>query len=1066
MDGGSKLLPSNGLGYMSTVKFAYNGKEFEFSTTEPESTKKKAEHKAADLCINAVEAKYKEKLRPDEQNKSTLAQVCKYGITDEKNSDSIALFNMSLGDKEFLPLGSLLYIRNIQTAINKQGSNDEMKNPQNSYTILKKELESLRNVIEEDPTQPLIHIQEFGIQTVVKPNNLIISSRQHAKIVEYKKKVTEEGAPIGVVGEINYVKVVFIPSTVASSSSSSSSFSPSSSSGSLPRIVITETELVEGNCLEMMEEMRRLIRTDNLTMSTPYKFLDRIYKHRSEQSISADDDKLLKADTYEMAAVKIDGAILFGVKNLDVKSSTDSLATQYSNMNITDTNGDEIDVGSQASASPTSNVNATESINEQVNTSVPIQERWRQKKGPRFFLPADPIGLAKNELVSWIVGSPCYGDAFFAFVEPTETCDVEADQLLNLIASFTPLGLLSTESPLFVIPKEYSAENFNRLGLHSPMAVLSELMAKRTNVSGTPCKPEISFVQNIIGPFKADKSGKQELGEGEYTLLRPIETFTATIQLPPMIKLDSDQSYDQSYSDSVFSSGQRPTKQDAQQAVVLKYLADIQEKCNIFLDNIHILKEKNGKGVLCHYPYSSTNAEREADESLSHIPRCFLADFNVSYVISEGYNCNNSTDKDVDDDDDDDDDNDNESVNENKLQPNLSAFEISTENEKILGSIAENIKYIDTLVGVGNLPFSIEMGLISMPAEQPPFKLAVAPIQVPPWWKWTQTSKKLSLQKLTVPAKTLRASLSEIISSAEVVDITMKAAFHLIKKKSDDHYYDALSDMKREASVQIFETPLSSQRHQYISNELKDITSLVDVGCGSGDYFLKCISAIAAVSLPSLTHLTGFDVNEIRVKKLVETINGPMQLPPSIKNVQLWIGSMLEKPFLDKLWASMNVDDLDAVACIEVIEHLPSIEDATRGTVNVLTSLQPRIGIFTTPNYEANLALAVAAKDGPAKNLKKQKFREADHKFEFTRNEFLSWINTVQSSVKAACPGVEYTFKTFEVGDLSKYSEGKTCGGASQGVMFTRSTGRSIITSLSQSQAVKYTPMMDWVNSP
>ena len=50
-------------------------------------------------------------------------------------------------------------------------------------------------------------------------------------------------------------------------------------------------------------------------------------------------------------------------------------------------------------------------------------------------------------------------------------------------------------------------------------------------------------------------------------------------------------------------------------------------------------------------------------------------------MISEGYDCNNSTDKDVDDDDDDDD---NESVNEIKLQPNLSAFEISTENEKIL----------------------------------------------------------------------------------------------------------------------------------------------------------------------------------------------------------------------------------------------------------------------------------------------------------------------------------------------------------------------------------------------
>lgn len=65
-------------------------------------------------------------------------------------------------------------------------------------------------------------------------------------------------------------------------------------------------------------------------------------------------------------------------------------------------------------------------------------------------------------------------------------------------------------------------------------------------------------------------------------------------------------------------------------------------------------------------------------------------------------------------------------------------------------------------------------------------------------------------------------------------------------------------------------------------------------------------------------------------------------------------------------------------------------------------------------------------------------FREADHKFEFTRNEFGSWIDTVLSLLMSDYPELDYSVDIFEVGDLSKYKNGASCGGATQGVIFTR----------------------------
>ena len=1004
-------------GYVSTVHFSFKGEDLEFSSGEPELSKKKAEHKAAEVCINALESKYNMTIRPNEQNKSSLAQVCGYGIIDEKNPDSVALFNLTLGEKEFLPLGALLFIKSIQSAVNKQDSHDVVKNPHTSYKVLEDELHSPRNVLSnEDPSEPLVHIQTFGIQTVVKPNINFISSEQCIRIATYKKRVFEHGL-FNKTKELKFLKVVYIPSKVPSPSSSDVS----------SRIVITETEIAKGHCLETLEEIRRLLRADNVTMSAPFKPM----KSASQ-------------------------------------SSVDSLISQYSKMNVSEISEGHTRGAHVSSSDDGQGRDIKGEDEEPVNTSsssTPTPELWRQKKGPRFFLSADPTDLAKNELVSWIIGSPCYGDAVFAFLEPTEACDVSIEHVLNILTTYTPIGLMSTQSPIFSIPSKYFADNFETLGLHTPMTVLSEIMSKRANINGTVYKPEITYTTKVIEPNKSVESGKQELGEDEYTLLRPIQSFIASCKLPPASIFGSSEKGEH----IICTSDERPNKQEASQALALQVLNIMQQNCNEFFNKIHILKIKeDGKYVLYHYPNRSRAPKDTSEDALHHISRCFLADIDISYVVSEGYEYNNPIVADSDY------ESGSEFGDSDMLQPVFSIFEMSTANEEILGSGVKNMKYANTLIGIGNLPFSIEMGLFTIPTGDSPMKLAVAPILIPPWWQRlleaenssSSSSSSSSPPQVTFPKGDL-ALLSDNIQGAEVVDITLKAVISIKEIKSPYHCYDALENMKREASVKFFDIPLSVQRHKYISDVMRGVHSLVDVGCGGGDFLLKAIDSSNEIFFPSLKNITGIDVNEIRLKKIQSTMSKSIHVHPTLQNMQLWTGSMLEKPFLDKLRASIDVFDLEGVVCIEVIEHLPSIQDAVMGGLNVLMSLQPRIAIFTTPNYEANFTLATAANSNVPKNDKNMKFREADHKFEFTRKEFLSWIDEVLSFLSDACPTLKYNFEVFEVGDLSRYQGGESCGGATQGVKFIRSGDSEIKISSPQSEGgeEEYAPLMNWKKS-
>ena len=74
------------------------------------------------------------------------------------------------------------------------------------------------------------------------------------------------------------------------------------------------------------------------------------------------------------------------------------------------------------------------------------------------------------------------------------------------------------------------------------------------------------------------------------------------------------------------------------------------------------------------------------------------------------------------------------------------------------------------------------------------------------------------------------------------------------------------------------------------------------------------------------------------------------------------------------------------MVCIEVIEHLPSLADATQAAVNVLTILQPKLACFTTPNYEANRIIKAIC--NPETSAEESILKEtAENEVNFCRND-------------------------------------------------------------------------------
>lgn len=152
------------------------------------------------------------------------------------------------------------------------------------------------------------------------------------------------------------------------------------------------------------------------------------------------------------------------------------------------------------------------------------------------------------------------------------------------------------------------------------------------------------------------------------------------------------------------------------------------------------------------------------------------------------------------------------------------------------------------------------------------------------------------------------------------------------------------------------------------SNNLKRV---IDLGCGEG----KLLRAL--LEEKSFEEIVGMDVSHRALEKAQERLRLDRMPPRQSERIRLVQGSLT---YRDKRLAGF-----DAATVVEVIEHLDEARLAAFERV-LFEFARPSTVIVTTPNAEYNVLF---------EGLPAGKFRHKDHRFEWTRDEFRSWAQTI-----------------------------------------------------------------------
>jgi 3' terminal RNA ribose 2'-O-methyltransferase Hen1 len=148
---------------------------------------------------------------------------------------------------------------------------------------------------------------------------------------------------------------------------------------------------------------------------------------------------------------------------------------------------------------------------------------------------------------------------------------------------------------------------------------------------------------------------------------------------------------------------------------------------------------------------------------------------------------------------------------------------------------------------------------------------------------------------------------------------------------------------------------------------------VVDLGCGGG----KLIQRILRDT--DVEKVLGVDVSYRALEGAARRLHLDTIAPRQRQRVDLVQGALT--------YRDRRLQGYDAAAVVEVVEHLdpPRLGAFERA---VFAHAQPRVVIVTTPNFEYN-----ARFEGlPAGSL-----RHRDHRFEWTRSEFGTWVDAVAS---------------------------------------------------------------------
>ena len=213
--------------------------------------------------------------------------------------------------------------------------------------------------------------------------------------------------------------------------------------------------------------------------------------------------------------------------------------------------------------------------------------------------------------------------------------------------------------------------------------------------------------------------------------------------------------------------------------------------------------------------------------------------------------------------------------------------------------------------------------------------------------------------------------------------------------KNNNNLQDNFSQQETEDNLFKFDPPLYTQRYQYISKLLKKYKSktYLDIGCAECNLIRHVKGFNNEVNL-----LIGIDLDEdlLEYSKFVLQPLSLAYIKKRDSPLELYLisGDISCPP--DSLINQLNNFSLDFVSLVEVIEHMYS--DCLEKTVDVVFGrLKPKIVAITTPNGEYNVVFDRSDKNHSPTT---KKFRNYDHKFEWTRKEFEKWCLDILDKYK------------------------------------------------------------------
>ena len=227
----------------------------------------------------------------------------------------------------------------------------------------------------------------------------------------------------------------------------------------------------------------------------------------------------------------------------------------------------------------------------------------------------------------------------------------------------------------------------------------------------------------------------------------------------------------------------------------------------------------------------------------------------------------------------------------------------------------------------------------------------------------------------------------------------------LARLTEDEGEPDALVDTARkDTAEEAIEKPLRlhDRRLDAVAETLKGLGAkrVLDLGCGEGKLIARLIKD------KQFEEIVGVEVGSISLQRATERFE---DVPERVKSrIKLLQGALI--------YRDVRLRGYDAAALVEVIEHietdrLPHLERAVFGDA------APGAVIVTTPNADYNVLFPT---------LPAGKFRHSDHRFEWSRSDFLSWCERVAEAYS-------YQYRVEPLGDSDD-----THGAPSQMGVFTR----------------------------